>query len=173
MKSRSELGLLRNLARNLNWTDRARISPTRIGAFGDYNLGMGDTAPFLNRLSDERADTSAALAMAGLGKLGHRSAIRQMSRNFGETLALVTETAKDLGVPVGDRVKAMLDAHSVSFSGEQFFYMTKLVCLCGTSGLAPRGSSLRASNGKLPSSLPSYSWMNWSTASNRIGLSVF
>ena len=41
----------------------------------------------------------------------------QADRQLGETLALVTETAKDLGVPVGDRVKAMLDAHSVSFSG--------------------------------------------------------
>jgi hypothetical protein len=29
----------------------------------------------------------------------------------------VTETAKDLGISVGDRVRAMLDAHSVSFSG--------------------------------------------------------
>jgi putative ATP-dependent endonuclease of OLD family len=40
----SQRAAAQNLARNLNWTDRARISPTRIGAFGDYNLD-GDTAP--------------------------------------------------------------------------------------------------------------------------------
>ena len=36
---------------------------------------------------------------------------------LGETLGIVSETAKELGIPVGDKLKAMLDAHSVSFSG--------------------------------------------------------
>ena len=110
----SERAAAQNLARNLNWTDRARISPTRIGAFGDYNLGWRHGS-VLNRLSDERADASAALAMAA--REARASFGDQADRQLGETLALVTETAKDLGVPVGDRVKAMLDAHSVSFSG--------------------------------------------------------
>jgi predicted ATP-dependent endonuclease of OLD family len=36
---------------------------------------------------------------------------------LGETLGIVATTAKELGIPIGDDIKAMLDAHSVSFSG--------------------------------------------------------
>ena len=36
---------------------------------------------------------------------------------LGETLKIVTETARELGIPTGENLKAMLDAHSVSFSG--------------------------------------------------------
>ncbi len=110
----SERAAAQNLTRNLNWADRARISPTRIGAVGDYNLGWRHGS-VLNRLSDERAHASAALAMAARG--ARASFGDQAEQQLGETLAIVTETAKDLGVPVGDRVKAMLDTHSVSFSG--------------------------------------------------------
>jgi len=35
----------------------------------------------------------------------------------GETLRIVATTARELGIPVGENIKAMLDAHSVSFSG--------------------------------------------------------
>jgi len=49
--------------RNLNWSDRLRLSPTRIGVVADYNLAWR-RGSVLNRLSEERADTSAALANA-------------------------------------------------------------------------------------------------------------
>src|SRR5215472_3316945 len=110
----SERAAAQNLTRNLNWADRARISPTRIGPVGDYNLGWRHGS-VLNRLSDERADASAALAVAA--REARASFGDQAEQQLGETLAVVTETAKDLGIPVGDRVRAMLDAHSVSFSG--------------------------------------------------------
>ncbi len=41
----------------------------------------------------------------------------QAKDQLAEALRIVTETANDLGVPVGEEVKALLDAHSVSISG--------------------------------------------------------
>ena len=49
--------------RNLNWSDRIRLAPTRIGTLADYHLGWG-RGSVLNRISEERADVSAALAKA-------------------------------------------------------------------------------------------------------------
>jgi putative ATP-dependent endonuclease of the OLD family len=102
------------LSRNLNWSDRLRLSPTRIGALADYNLAWR-RGSVLNRLTEERADTSAALAKAAREA---RSAFGdEADAQLGETLGIVSTTAKELGIPVGDKLRAMLDAHSVSFSG--------------------------------------------------------
>lgn len=49
--------------RNLNWGDRVRLAPTRIGVMADYHLGWG-RGSVLNRVSEARADASAALAKA-------------------------------------------------------------------------------------------------------------
>lgn len=101
-------------SRFLTWADRARLSPTRIGALADHNLAWR-RGSVLNRLSEERADTSAALAKAARDA---RAAFGELAEEqLGETLKIVAETAKALGIPVGDKLKAMLDAHSVSFSG--------------------------------------------------------
>ena len=108
----SERADAQNQTRNLNWTDRLKIVPTRLGAFADHNLSWR-RGSILNRISDERADASAELAKA----------VREARKTFGEsakeqvsvTLAIVKATADSLGIPVSD-VTAMLDAHSVSFS---------------------------------------------------------
>lgn len=110
----SDRAKAQGLSRNLTWGDRIRLSPTRIGALADQNLAWR-RGSVLNRLTDEKADTAAALA----------SAARDARKAFGdladaqlsETLGIVSETARELGIPVGDKLKAMLDAHSVSFSG--------------------------------------------------------
>jgi hypothetical protein len=69
----------------------------------------------LNRLTDEKADTSAALASAARDA---RKAFGNLAdAQLGETLKIVADTARELGIPAGDTLKAMLDAHSVSFSG--------------------------------------------------------
>ena len=101
-------------SRNLNWADRQRIAPTRLGIFSENHLSWR-RGSILNRISEERADASAALVAAA----------REMRNEFGEqakdqlaeALRIVTETANELGVPVGEEVKALLDAHSVSISG--------------------------------------------------------
>jgi hypothetical protein len=100
--------------RSLGWADRERTAPARIGVMGSYHLGWRKGS-VLNRISDARADASTALAAAA----------REARRTFGDaandqladTLAIVAETAADLGVPIGNGIRAMLDAQSVSFSG--------------------------------------------------------
>lgn len=101
-------------SRFLTWADRTRISPTRIGALAENNLAWR-RGSILNRLSDERADTASALAKAARDA---RAAFGDLAEEqLGETLGIVSETAKELGISVGNKLKAMLDAHSVSFSG--------------------------------------------------------
>jgi len=102
------------LSRNLTWGDRSRLSPTRIGALADANLAWR-RGSVLNRLTDEKADTSSALASAA--RDARKTFGNLAEKQLGETLKIVTETAKELGIPTGDKLMAMLDAHSVSFSG--------------------------------------------------------
>lgn len=110
----SERAEAQGITRNLTWSDRARLAPTRIGALADINLGWR-RGSVLNRLSEERADASAAIAKAARDA---RAAFGDDAKEqLGETLKIVGETAKTLGIPVGDEVKAMLDAHAVSFTG--------------------------------------------------------
>jgi hypothetical protein len=110
----SDRAKAQGLSRNLTWGDRTRLSPTRIGAFAEHNLAWR-RGSVLNRLTDEKADTSAALANAA--RDARKAFGDQADAQLGETLKLVTETARELGIRAGDRLKAMLDAHSVSFNG--------------------------------------------------------
>lgn len=102
------------LSRNLSWSDRVRLAPTRIGNMADFHLGWRKGS-VLNKLTDEEADASAALVKAARDA---RIAFGdEAQEKLGDTLAIVAATAKELGIPIGDDIKAMLDAHSVSFSG--------------------------------------------------------
>ena len=109
----SDRAQARGLSRNLNWADRVRLSPTRIGNISDYNLSW-KKGSILNKLSDETADASFELATAA----------RNVRAEFGESaqkqlvkaLDAVKSTTDELGIPTAGDVKAMLDAHSISFS---------------------------------------------------------
>ena len=100
--------------RSLNWADRVKLAPTRLGAFNAQHLSWR-RGSLLNRFSGERTNASAALVKAG----------REVRAAFGEqakiqledTLQAVLDTANHLGIAVGQEVKALLDANSVSFSG--------------------------------------------------------
>ena len=110
----SQRAVAQGAARNLNWKDRVRLAPTRVGATADYHLGWS-RGSVLNRVSEERADASAALAKAARDA---RAAFGdQAEAQLQDTLAIVKTTAQELGVPIGNSVKAMLDTHSVSFTG--------------------------------------------------------
>jgi hypothetical protein len=101
-------------SRNLAWADRVKLAPARIGVAADYQLSWG-RGSVLTRISDEKLELSSALAKAGRearATFGDSAAIQ-----LGEVLAAVAATAKELGIPVGAAVKAMLDVHAVSFSG--------------------------------------------------------
>jgi putative ATP-dependent endonuclease of OLD family len=105
---------LRDQRRTLAWSDRARISPNRIGALADHNLAWR-RGSILNKLTEERVETAAALAKAAReARLAFGDAAEEQ---LGATLQIVTETAAELGIATGGSLKAMLDAHSVSFSG--------------------------------------------------------
>jgi putative ATP-dependent endonuclease of OLD family len=110
----SERAQAQGQSRNLNWQDRVSVAPMRIGAAAGYHLGWG-RGSVLNRLSEERADASAVLAKAARDA---RAAFSEDAQGqLGEALRIVEATAKELGIPVGQNVKAMLDIHSESFSG--------------------------------------------------------
>lgn len=110
----SDRATAQGAVRNLSWADRAAISPTRIGSYAENNLSWR-RGSVLNKLSDEKPDASAALvkaardARAGFGD--------QAGKQLEETLKIVGTTATDLGIPYGASMKALLDAHSASFSG--------------------------------------------------------
>lgn len=98
--------------RGLVWKDRMTLTPARLGNQPNSNLSWS-RGSVLNRLSDERADIGSELARAA----------REARAGFGTkaasqlagTLKTVTDTAHNLGVPVGTSATALLDAHSVSF----------------------------------------------------------
>jgi putative ATP-dependent endonuclease of OLD family len=101
-------------ARYLTWSDRVRLCPTRIGAFADNELAWR-RGSVLTKLSGEKAETSGALAEAARAA---RLVFGDIAgEQLAETLSIVSVTAKELGIPIGDDPKALLDAHSVSFSG--------------------------------------------------------
>ena len=110
----SERAQAQGLSRNLSWPDRLRIAPTRIGTYANYHLTW-QQGSILNLLSDEKADASAQLAQAA--RDARSSFGDSAGEQLEETLTIVAEAAASLGIPVGNEVRAMLDPHSVSFSG--------------------------------------------------------
>jgi predicted ATPase len=110
----SQRAQAQNAVRNLSWGDRTALTPTRIGALAHLNFGWRKGS-VLNRLTEEKADASAALARAARdARAGFGD---EVESQLGETLRIVGDAAKSLGIHVGSKVRALLDAHSVSFSG--------------------------------------------------------
>lgn len=99
-------------SRGLAWKDRMTLTPARLGSQPNSNLSWS-RGSVLNRLSDERVEIGSELvraareARAGFGT--------KAASQLADTLKAVTDTAHNLGVPVGTSATALLDAHSVSF----------------------------------------------------------
>lgn len=108
----SERAEAQGQTRNLGWGDRVRLAPTRIGSMASYHLAWRHGS-VLNRVSEERANNSAALAR--VAREARAAFGDQADGELAETLRIVGTTAKDLGIPVGEAVKAMLDARSLFF----------------------------------------------------------
>ena len=123
----SERAKAQDMARDLSWTDRVSIAPTRIGVAADHHLGWG-RGSVLNRISEERADAATALAQAARDV--RKAFGDQADKQLGIALSIVEETAKELGISSGD-IKAMLDVHSASLTGNT-------VCLHDESGVPLR-----------------------------------
>jgi putative ATP-dependent endonuclease of OLD family len=110
----SERAETQGQARYLTWSDRIRLCPTSIGAFAENDLAWR-RGSILTKLSDEKAETSGALADPARRA---RIAFGDLAeKQLAGTLDIVGNTARDLGIDIGKHPKALLDAHSVSFSG--------------------------------------------------------
>ncbi|WP_057460969.1 ATP-binding protein [Pseudovibrio sp. POLY-S9] len=100
--------------RNLNWTDRVNLAPTRLGAMSDHNLAWR-RGSVLTRLSEETPDASKALTTAA--REARKSFGDEADKQLGDALSVVSKTATTLGIRIGTNAKALLDTHSVSVSG--------------------------------------------------------
>ena len=96
----------------LGGSSRALANPNRSCRGCQSDLARGSV---LNRLTDEKADASAALVQAA----------REARETFGDdaapqlanTLQIVSEAARGLGIEIGDGARALLDTHSATFAG--------------------------------------------------------
>jgi putative ATP-dependent endonuclease of OLD family len=100
-----------NIERGLPWKERTTLAPARIGSFASSNLSWS-RGSVLNRLTDERPELGAQLALAA--RQARANFGSQASSHLGQTLSIVQETAQALGVSVGTMPQALLDSHSVS-----------------------------------------------------------
>lgn len=100
--------------RNLNWADRIRIAPARLGVTGDTHLTWR-RGSVLSKLTGGKADTSSELTRLAREM---RDAFDQKElKELEGSLKFVTVAATEMGVPVGAAVQALIDAGSVSFTG--------------------------------------------------------
>jgi len=100
--------------RDLPFAERVRLAPTRLGPFATHHFSWGARS-VLNRISDERASASQALAEAA--REARKTFGDRASAQVAETLRIVEEVAAAAGVRGAAEVQALLDAHGVSFSG--------------------------------------------------------
>ncbi|MGB3025828.1 ATP-dependent nuclease [Paradevosia shaoguanensis] len=98
--------------RYLTWADRNSIAPMRLGNNAGQHMGWR-RGSVLNRLSDEKTDAAEALATAA--RAARQTFGDRVDTQLSKTLVKVAETARALGVPADEGLRALLDAHSVSF----------------------------------------------------------
>lgn len=110
----SERAAATGTVRSLNWVDRVKLAPVRIGGSAHANLGWR-RGSVLDRLSEEKADSTAALVKAA--REARQSFGSGAEKSLSGTLEIVEQVAGQVGVPLEGGAHAYLDAASVSFSG--------------------------------------------------------
>lgn len=103
-----------SLSRNLIWADRQRLAPSRIGELAVQNLGWR-RGSVLTKLSEEKPDFGAFITKAA--RDAREAFGAEVKDQLKDVLEIVTRTAGELGISVGDAAKAMLEAQSVSIAG--------------------------------------------------------
>ncbi|WP_122518709.1 ATP-dependent nuclease [Pseudomonas viridiflava] len=99
--------------RQLQWKDKAMLAPSRIGNHSSMNLSWTKSS-VLARLSEEKLAVGNDLVSAAREArllFGDKA-----GANIGDILDLVTIKAKQMGIEVGEKAKALLDAKALSFS---------------------------------------------------------
>lgn len=100
--------------RSLAWGDRVLLAGTRIDGGNSFHLSWRKGSA-LDRLSDEKPDTSTKIAEA---KRAARKAFSDIADDqLDDTLSSVAKIADDLGVSLAVELQALLNAHSISLSG--------------------------------------------------------
>lgn len=107
----SQRGKDEGSSRTLAWQDRMLLAPLRIGALNNYHFGW-QRGSILNRLSDEKPDTAPLLLK--LSRDARESFGTCSDEMLNGALEKITETAKELGIPIGDYATAMLDIGAIS-----------------------------------------------------------
>jgi hypothetical protein len=109
----SERAARSGVTKALGFSDRIRISPTKIGGIADYHLGWRKGS-LLDRLATEKVSLSSALVRAAREA---RSAVGKISSDpIEESLDSITNTASSLGVSIHKDLQVMLDAQSATLS---------------------------------------------------------
>lgn len=98
--------------RMVAWKSRVALSPSKIGAYASSNLAWS-RGSVLNRLSEERPEVGAELFAAA--RLAREEFGDAAEKYLAQALGTVTSTATNLGISVGEKARALLDAHSASF----------------------------------------------------------
>jgi hypothetical protein len=109
----SERATAQSHSRDLSWAHRTGNAPTRLGPYAAQHFAWGPRS-ILNRLSEDRAKSSSALAHAA--RCAREAFSDQAELKVEQTLTAVNAAAAELGVPIHD-VQALLDIQGVSFSG--------------------------------------------------------
>lgn len=103
-----------DVTRDLRFAERADLAPTRLGAFASHHFSWGPRS-VLNRLSDERANASQALAAAS--REARAASGDTVKDQVAQALKIVQDVSREAGVRGGHDATALLDVHGVSFSG--------------------------------------------------------
>lgn len=109
----SDRAAAQGLARNLAWKDRLQIAPLRIGAHAAQNFSW-QRGSILTRLGEEELAVSGALTAAA--RTARESFGSAAEPQLGATLNVVATTAQTLGVNIGSKPRALLDAYATSFT---------------------------------------------------------
>ena len=99
--------------RQLQWKDKAMLAPSRIGNHSSTNLSWTKSS-VLARLSEEKLAVGNDLVSAA--REARLAFGDKAGAKIGDILDLVTAKAKEMGIDVGDKAKALLDARALSFS---------------------------------------------------------
>lgn len=100
--------------RGLAFQDRQDIAPSRLGPYADRHLGWGRQS-VLNRITKGPAASRGLMAEAG--RVARQEFSKDSQTLFADTIKEAKLAAQRLGVPVGDRLHAMLDVQAMGLSG--------------------------------------------------------
>jgi putative ATP-dependent endonuclease of OLD family len=101
--------------RDLSYSARQCLAPTRLGPVATQHLSWGPRS-ILNRFSTASiAEAGAALAAAA--RQARASFGAEAKASLETTLATVAAVSEQIGVDLGEGPLALLDAHGVSFTG--------------------------------------------------------